>query len=160
MHSILPQAKFSPDFYGHSGATFLAIGFSGSGGAEVLISAISWRFSAAKKLLPEDHTFIFFGSVAPAGSGKICCALRSRYAHTAVAGKFGYRLGGRVQKKGFPLRASRLPVQPSIRPWPERNLRGRDCRVAESYSPSPRPSSLTKYARFELAIITLYSFSL
>jgi hypothetical protein len=55
--------------------------------------------------------------------------LKIQVSHTAVAGKFSYRLGGRVQKKGFPPRASRLPVQPSIRPWPEHNLRGRDCRL-------------------------------
>jgi hypothetical protein len=40
---------------------------------------LSWgRFSAAKKLLSEDHTFIFLGSVAPAGYGKILSLLKAK----------------------------------------------------------------------------------
>jgi len=47
--SILPQAKFSSDSYGHGGVVFLIIGFSGSEAAEVLISAIYHLFLALQK---------------------------------------------------------------------------------------------------------------
>jgi hypothetical protein len=38
----------------------------------------SGRFSAAKKLVSEDHTFISLGSVAPVGSGKLSSLLKTQ----------------------------------------------------------------------------------